>query len=363
MKYASNNIRNILIAGHAGSGKTTLTEALVYFSGAAERMGRVEDGTTVSDFDPEEAKRKASLSASVVPVEYEGIKYNLIDAPGLFDFEAGEYEGIRAAESVLVVVSGRSGVTVGAEKAFQLARKNGKATMVFVSKCDLENANYFKILEDMKIKFGSTKLPCVVPAKLDDGTPVYINLFSQKAFKYEGGKQIQVDLPDIGHRFQGLIEAMSEAIAETDDELMEKFFGGEAFTTEEIVEGMRKGVKDGLITPVFCGSAVNQQALDMLLFNMHKLLPSLRARSQHAGRGCRRRAGGTALHRGRAYRRLRVQDRGRPLCGQAEPARGQRQGDCRRTPHQRPHRRCGEDLQAPHRHWQKAGGLRRHHCR
>ena len=274
MKYASNNIRNILIAGHAGSGKTTLTEALVYFSGAAERMGRVEDGTTVSDFDPEEAKRKASLSASVVPVEYEGIKYNLIDAPGLFDFEAGEYEGIRAAESVLVVVSGRSGVTVGAEKAFQLARKNGKATMVFVSKCDLENANYFKILEDMKIKFGSTVCPCVVPAKLDDGTPVYINLFSQKAFKYESGKQIQVDLPDIGHRFQGLIEAMSEAIAETDDELMEKFFGGEPFTTEEIVEGMRKGVKDGLITPVFCGSAVNQQALDMLLFNMHKLLPS-----------------------------------------------------------------------------------------
>ena len=113
-----------------------------------------------------------------------------------------------------------------------------------------------------------------MPAKLDDGTPVYINLFSQKAFKYESGKQIQVDLPDIGHRFQGLIEAMSEAIAETDDELMEKFFGGEAFTTEEIVEGMRKGVKDGLITPVFCGSAVNQQALDMLLFNMHKLLPS-----------------------------------------------------------------------------------------
>ena len=274
MKYASNNIRNILIAGHAGSGKTTLTEALVYFSGAAERMGRVEDGTTISDFDPEEAKRKASLSASVVPVEYEGIKYNFIDAPGLFDFEAGEYEGIRAAESVLVCVSGRSGVTVGAEKAFQLARKNGKATMVFVSKCDLENANYFKILEDMKIRFGSTVCPCVVPAKLDDGTPVYINLFSQKAFKYEGGKQIQVDLPDIGHRFQGLIEAMSEAIAETDDELMEKFFGGEPFTTEEIVEGMRKGVKDGLITPVFCGSAVNQQALDMLLFNMHKLLPS-----------------------------------------------------------------------------------------
>ena len=361
MKYASNNIRNILIAGHAGSGKTTLTEALVYFSGAAERMGRVEDGTTISDFDPEEAKRKASLSASVVPVEYEGIKYNLIDAPGLFDFEAGEYEGIRAAESVLVVVSGRSGVTVGAEKAFQLARKNNKATMVFVSKCDLENANYFKILEDMKIKFGSTVCPCVVPAKLDDGTPVYINLFSQKAFKYESGKQIQVDLPDIGHRFQGLIEAMSEAIAETDDELMEKFFGGEPFTTEEIVEGMRKGVKDGLITPVFCGSAVNQQALDMLLFNMHKLLPS----PEHEACTLAEDANGepvelhcTEAEPTAAYVFKTVAD---PFVGKLSYLQcGQRQGDRRLS--QLVNARTGEPekhRQAPHRHRQKAGGRRR----
>ncbi len=274
MKYASNTIRNILVAGHAGCGKTTLTEALLYTAGSLERMGRVEDGTTVSDFDPEEEKRRASLSTSVVPVEYDGIKFNLIDAPGLFDFEAGCYEGIAAADSVLICVSGRSGVTVGAEKAFHLAQKNKKATMVFVTKTDLENADYFKILEDMKIKFGSSVCPCVVPTKLDDGTVCYINLFSQKAFKYEGGKQIQVELPDIGHRFQGLIEAMSEAIAETDDALMEKFFGGEPFTTEEIVEGMRNGVKNGLITPILCGSAVNLQALDMLLFNMRKLLPS-----------------------------------------------------------------------------------------
>ncbi len=274
MKYASNTIRNILVAGHAGCGKTTLTEALLYKAGSLERMGRVEDGTTVSDFDPEEEKRRASLSTSVVPVEYDGIKFNLIDAPGLFDFEAGNYEGIMAADSVLICVSGRSGVTVGAEKAFHLARKNQKSTMVFVTKTDLENADYFKILEDMKIKFGSSVCPCVVPTKLDDGTVCYINLFSQKAFKYENGEQIQVDLPDIGHRFQGLIEAMSEAIAETDDTLMEKFFGGEAFTTEEIVTGMRNGVKTGQITPILCGSAVNMQALDMLLFNMRKLLPS-----------------------------------------------------------------------------------------
>ena len=273
MDYASKDIRNILVAGHAGCGKTTLTEALLNMSGATERMGRVEDGTTASDFDPEEIRRKASLNASVIPVEYQGVKYNLIDAPGLFDFETGSVEGITAAESVLICVSGRSGVTVGAEKAYHLALKNNKARMIFVSKTDLENADYFKILEQMKIKFGPSVCPCVVPARLDDGTVAYINLFSQKAFRYEGGKQVQIDLPDIGHRFEGLIQAMSEAIAETDEALMEKFFEGEAFTTEEIVQGMAAGVRSGQITPVFCGSAVNGQAVDMLLYNMNVLLP------------------------------------------------------------------------------------------
>ena len=273
MDYASKDIRNILVAGHAGCGKTTLIEALLYLSGATERMGRVEDGTTASDFDPEEVRRKASLNSSVVPVEYEGVKYNLSDTPGLFDFETGAAEGVMAAESVLICVSGRSGVSVGAEKAYRLACKQNKARMIFVSKTDLENADYFKILEQMKIQFGPSVCPCVVPVRLDDGTVAYINLFSQKAFKYEGGKQIQIDLPDIGHRFEGLIQAMSEAIAETDEALMEKFFEGEPFTTEEIVQGMASGVRSGQITPVFCGSAVNSQALDMLLYNMNVLLP------------------------------------------------------------------------------------------
>ena len=273
MEYANKDIRNILVAGHAGCGKTTLVEALLYMSGATERMGRVEDGTTASDFDPEEARRRASLNASVVPVEQNGTKYNIIDAPGLFDFEASAAEGVMAAESVLICVSGRSGVTVGAEKAYRLALKNNKARMVFVTKCDLENADYFKILEQLKIKFGPSICPCVVPVRLDDGTVAYINLFSQKAFRYESGKQVQIDLPDIGHRFEGLIQAMNEAIAETDETLMEKFFEGENFTTEEIVSGMAKGVRSGQITPVFCGSAVNLQALDMLQYNMKELLP------------------------------------------------------------------------------------------
>ena len=146
--------------------------------------------------------------------------------------------------------------------------------MVFISKCDLENANYFKILEEMKIKFGSTVCPCVVPAKLDDGTPVYINLFSQKAFKYESGKQIQVELPDIGHRFQGLIEAMSEAIAETDDELMEKVLMEEEISVDELKAAIRKGVIACQINPVFVGSAYKNKGVQELLDAVVDYMPS-----------------------------------------------------------------------------------------
>ena len=275
MNYANKDIRNILVAGHAGCGKTTLIEALLFSTDSEmQRAGTVQDGNTVCDFDPEEQKRHASLAAAVAPVEYDGVKLNYIDAPGLFDFELGMYEGIQAAESVLITVSARSGVTVGAEKAFHLAEKHGKSKIVFVNKTDLENANYYKILENLKTKFGPSICPCVVPVRQDDGTILYVNLFSQKAFKYESGKQVQVELPEMGHRLEGLVAAMSEAVAETDDELMEKFFSGEPFTTEEIVNGLAKGCRTGAITPVFCGSAVNQQGLDMLLYNLKVLLPS-----------------------------------------------------------------------------------------
>lgn len=275
MNYANKDIRNILVAGHAGCGKTTLIEALLFSTDPEmQRAGTVQDGNTVCDFDPEEQKRHASLAAAVAPVEYDGVKLNFIDVPGLFDFELGMYEGIHAAESVLITVSARSGVTVGTEKAFHLAEKNGKSKIIFVNKTDLENANYYKILENLKTKFGPSICPCVVPVRQDDGTILYVNLFSQKAFKYESGKQVQVELPEMGHRLEGLVAAMSEAVAETDDELMEKFFSGEPFTTEEIVNGLAKGCRSGAITPVFCGSAVNQQGLDMLLYNLKVLLPS-----------------------------------------------------------------------------------------
>ena len=274
MNYTTNNIRNVMIAGHGGAGKTSLAEALLYLTGGTERLGRVEDGNTVCDFDPEEARRHASLASALAPVEYDGVKINLIDTPGLFDFEAGVYEGIRAVESVLITVSARDGLQVGAEKAYNMAGKYGKSRMIYVSKLNVENANFYKVFEELKTKFGPSVCPVVVPVRADDGSFIYINLLTMKAYQYDGGKAHEVMMPDIGHRLDGLREAMSEAVAETDEALMEKFFEGEPFTEEELTEGVRLGVKTGAITPVVCGSATQLEGMDMILFSIKKLLPS-----------------------------------------------------------------------------------------
>ncbi|HIX13143.1 MAG TPA: elongation factor G [Candidatus Anaerofilum faecale] len=274
MNYTTNNIRNVLIAGHGGAGKTSLAEALLYTTGGTDRLGRVEDGNTVCDFDPEEARRHASLAAALAPVEYDGVKINLIDAPGLFDFETGLYEGIRAVESVLITVSARDSLQVGAEKAYQLAEKYGKSRMIYVSKLNVENANFYKVFEDLKARFGPAICPVVVPVRADDGKFIYINLLTMKAYRYDNGKSNEVMMPDIGHRLDGLVEAMSEAVAETDEALMEKFFEGEPFTPDELTAGVRTGVKTGAITPVVCGSATLLEGMDQILFAIKKLLPS-----------------------------------------------------------------------------------------
>ena len=246
------------------------------------------------------------------------------------------------------------------KKAYKLALKNNKARMVFVTKSDLENSDYFKILEQLKIKFGPSICPCVVPARLDDGTVAYINLFSQKAFKYESGKQVQIDLPDIGHRFEGLIQAMYEAIAETDETLMEKFFEGEPFTTEEIVTGMAAGVRTGQITPVFCGSAVNLQALDMLLYNMKELLPSA-ATAAVVGENADSEPVEITVDDTAPHLRLCVQDRCRPVCGQAELYQGPvRQAERNQQRHQCPHRPAGAPGQNIDRMRQKTDRHPRH---
>ena len=274
-QYTSEHIKNVALAGHGNAGKTSLAEALLFLSGATDRLGKTSEGNTVCDFDAEEIRRVSSVSTAVAPLEYKNTKINLIDTPGLFDFEGGFREGIRPAESVLICVSGKSGVSVGTEKAYEQATKNAKAHMFYVSKLDRESADFYKVLEELKSTFGPTVCPLVVPYVEERKVVCYINLIDMKAYEYdEQGKATEVAMPDTGHRLDGLIAAISEAVAESDEQLFEKYFSGEQFTREEMIQGIRVGVKNGNITPVICGSALTLAAVDLLLDLMDELLPN-----------------------------------------------------------------------------------------
>ena len=274
-QYLAGRIRNIALTGHSGSGKTSLTEALLFKAGATDRLGKVADGNTVSDYDPEEIKRQVSVSTSIAPFAWGNTKINLIDTPGLFDFAGETVQGVRAAESLLICVSGKSGVDVGTEKAYKMAKDASKATMFFVSKLDADHADFYKVFEELKATFGPTVCPIVVPYVEDREVKSYINLIDMKAYTYdEKGEPHEVEMPDFGHRLDGLTAAVSEAVAETDEALFEKYFSGEQFTRDEIIRGVHTGVTNGSISPVLCGCTTNLQAIDMLLDGIVDLLPS-----------------------------------------------------------------------------------------
>ena len=273
-QYSADKIRNVAIVGHGGSGKTTLAEAILYLNGASDRLGNVGDGTTVCDYDAEEIKRKASIGLSLAPYEYKGVKVNLLDTPGLFDFSTGLYEGVSAADSVLLTISGKSGVTVGAKKAYKLAKKLNKSRMIFVSKLDRESADFYKVLEELKATFGPSVFPLSVPFGHDKKIDGYVDLIGMKAYAYKDGKASEAPMPESEHRLEGLMTAISEAVAETDEALFEKYFSGEKFTHEELLKGIQDGVKSGSITPVYCGSAVTFEGMDLLMDAIAELLPS-----------------------------------------------------------------------------------------
>ncbi len=278
--YDSTKIKNITIAGHAGSGKTSLTEALLYKSGASDRLGKIADGNTVSDYTAEEIRRKCSLYTSLASFERDGFKINLLDTPGLFDFAGEMLEGIYAAGSVMITVSGKSGVKVGTHKAYDAAKKYGKPTMFVVTKLDDDNANFNNVLTQLKAEFGPTVCPVVVPVIADRKIVSYVNLIEMKAYKYDDkGNAVETDMPTaevsekMEYRIDGLIEAVSEAVAETDEELFEKFFSGEPFTQKELIDGIHKGMNEGIITPVTCVSSTDLSGVDMLLKEISLLLP------------------------------------------------------------------------------------------
>lgn len=273
--YNAKTIKNIAVAGHGSSGKTSLCEALLYQSGIISRLGKTEDGTTICDHDTESIRRKTTTVLSLAPFTLGDYKINLIDTPGMFDFSAGLVEGISAAGSVLICLSGKSGVTTGAKKAFKKATELKKAKMIFVSKLDSKSADFYKVLQSLKAEFGPSICPIVVPHYKEHFVESYINLIEMKAYQYNdmGGK-VEIDIPPEGHRIPGLLEAISEAVAETDEALFEKFFSGEPFTADEIRKGIKTGIKNGTLVPVLCGSALNLSGIDMLLNAIKNLLPT-----------------------------------------------------------------------------------------
>lgn len=271
--YNAKHIRNVALVGHAGAGKTSLAEAAFYLSGHADRLGRVADGNTICDFDPEEIRRKSSVATAILPVEWKDVKLNLLDTPGQFDFAGGMSEGIRAAGSAVIVISGKSGVAVGSEKGFAAASKKGIAKLFFINKMEHEHADFYKVFENLKTTFGPMVCPIVVPHVVDHKVECYVNLLEYRAYAYKNGKATAVPLPDMGHRLDGLRTAICEAVAETSEELMEKYFSGEEFTPDELIMGLATGVRRGEIAPVFCGSAQELEAIDQLLNGLMWLAP------------------------------------------------------------------------------------------
>lgn len=273
-QYQAKDIINLAVAGHSGSGKTSLAEAMLYLSGASDRRGKTADGNTVCDYDPEEIRRKASISMAVAPVEWKNKKINLLDAPGLFDFEGAMAESMRAADTALIVISGKDGIAVGTEKAVEAADKRGLAKIFFVNGLADESARFYRVFEELKAQFGPSVCPVVVPFIEGDKADIYINLLEYKAYNYADGKPVQVPMPDMGDRLEGLRTAIYEAVAETDDALFEKYFAGEEFTPEEVIVGVSKGVKSGTITPVFCGDALLMRGMEQFMDGLAWLAPS-----------------------------------------------------------------------------------------
>ena len=273
-QYSEKFIRNIALLGHGGSGKTTLADAILYYGKATDRIGKTGDSTTVMDFDPEEKKRKVSVSTSVYSLELGENKLNIIDTPGLFDFAGGIYEALAAADSAIITISGKSGLTVGAKQAFEKARALNKSVAFFVGKLDSTHAHFYRVLSALAGNYGAVICPVIVPYIENDELKCYINLIENKAYACNGLDIKEFRMP-VSTELDDMRSMLLEAIASTDEELMEKYFSGEEFTTEEMISGLATGVKNGDICPVYCGIQQSGDAVPMMVDNLVKIMPSV----------------------------------------------------------------------------------------
>lgn len=259
MSYAIENIRNICLLGHGGTGKTSLAESMLYLKGATDRLGKIVDGNTVGDYDPEEIRRKISISLSVMNVEHEKTKINILDTPGYFDFSGEVSEALRVADGGIIVCAAKGGISVGTEKAWAALEEQKKARMIYISKVDEENGDFEKVYNDLRAKYGTSVCPCVYPFKDASGSVAGVyDLIVKKAFTAEKGKVVEIPVPaGLADSIKMLSDAVNESVAETSEEFMDKFFSGEEFTPEELISGISKGVKELTIFPVLGGSAIS----------------------------------------------------------------------------------------------------------
>ena len=276
MSYSVQNIRNICLLGHGGNGKTSLAESMLFQTGAIDRLGKVTDGNTTCDYDAEEVRRQFSISTAVAPVEYKGCKINILDTPGYFDFSGEVMEALRVADAAIIVCSAKSGMSVGAEKAWKYCEERKMPRILYISKTDEDNADYNAAFETLRERFGKNVAPVVAPI-WDENKKVIgiIDVLNKRAYDIENGKRHEIPVPENKQEvLDELYNALVESVAETSEEFMDRYFNGEEFTYAEMIQGLHAGVKDLSLFPVVCGSALTGLGTQMLLDNIVNLLPS-----------------------------------------------------------------------------------------
>lgn len=274
--YTTDKIRNVVLLGHGGSGKTSLVETMAYLSGMTTRMGKVPDGNTISDFDKEEIKRQFSINTSLIPILWEGTKINVLDTPGYFDFVGEVEEAVSVADAAIIVVSGKSGVQVGTKKAWELCEKNHLPRMIFVTDMDIDEVSYRKVIEDLQELYGKKIAPFHLPVRENGEFVGYVNVLQQKAKRWkEDGTVEKFEVPEYSMEHLSVYrEALLEAVAETSEEFMERYFNGDEFSEDEIRQALRVNVSEGSIVPVMMGSNTLARGIYTLMVDIVKYLPS-----------------------------------------------------------------------------------------
>ncbi len=273
--YDTTNIKNFCLLGHGNAGKTSLAEAMLYTSGNIDRMGRTADGNTVMDFEPEEIKRTFSISTALASCEWNGAKFNIIDTPGYFDFVGEVQEAVRVADAAVIVLSGKSGLTVGAEKAWKYCEERKLPRIIFINKVDDERVNYHNVLQQLKDKYGKRIAPFQIPMREGDKITGFVNIVEREARIFQGNMTVTGETPaELMDELASMRDMICEAVAETSEELMEKYFAGEEFTLPEMYGALRAGVAEGDIVPVLCGSAYHNNGIPSLMNAIHAYFPA-----------------------------------------------------------------------------------------